>query len=371
QPLYVSRLFLSGQGTHNVVFVATQHDSVYAFDADGGGVLWQRSFIDLAAGVTTVPTADVISRDLVPEIGITGTPVIDAETRFLYVVVKTKEMVDGVAHYVQRVHALDLATGVDAIPAVNIGDTTFVAGIYTHVTPVSVCGRGDGSEPSEKCPGGAVVKFNALRQLNRSALTLAGNRVYIAWASHGDNRPYHGWITAYNKSTLALEAVFNTSPNGQWGGIWQSGAGLAVDSQNSLYFSTGNGTFSRNAKDPCQFVPPPCDPAYGDSVVKVSGNLDLADYFTPNNQAALERVDQNLGCGGTMLLPDQPEPHPHLMVETGKQGRIYLIDRDDMGQYQRCGPTCDDVVQTVISGILGVHSTPAFFDNRVYYQASG
>ena len=373
QPLYMSALDISGQGPRNVVFVATQHDSVYAFDADGlaPGILWQRSFLNPDAGVTTVPTGDVISRDIVPEVGITGTPVIDGSTGVLYVVVKTKETIASVAHYIQRLHALDVASGLDVLPPVDIGDTTFVASVYTNVTPVFVCGRGDGSEASADCEGGRVVKFNALRQLNRSALTLSGDLIYVAWASHGDNRPYHGWITAFNKSTLALEKTFNTSPNGRWGGIWQSGAGLAVDADANLYFSTGNGTFSRTPSDPCQFVLSPCDPAYGDSVVKLSPDVTVADYFTPNNQAALEAVDQDLGSGGTMLLPDQPGAHPHLMVETGKQGRIYLIDRDDMGQYRRCGPACDDVVQIVNNGITGVHSTPAFFDNRVYYQGSG
>ena len=373
QPLYLTALSIPDQGTRNVVFAATQHDSIYAFDADGlpPGILWQRSFIDPNAGIATVPTADVISRDIVPEVGITGSPVIDGTTGILYVVPKTKEMVQGVAHYIQRLHAVDVATGLDVLPPVVIGDTTFVSGVYTNVTPIFACGRGDGSEPSAECPDGRVVRFNALRQLNRSALTLSGDRLYIAWASHGDNRPYHGWIAAFDKTTLELQASFNTSPNGRWGGIWQSGAGLAVDSQANLYFSTGNGTFSRDATDVCQFVPSPCDPAYGDSVVKVTSDLTVADYFTPNNQAALESVDQDLGSGGTMLLPDQPGAHPHLMVETGKQGRIYLIDRDDMGGYRRCGLFCDDVVQIVNNGITGVHSTPAFFDNRVYYQGSG
>ena len=373
QPLYISGLDIPGAGTRDVVFVATEHDSVYALDAHdlAPGLLWQRSFIDPANGVTTVPTGDVISRDIVPEIGITGTPVIDRAAGILYVVPKTKEMVSGVAHYVQRLHALDIVTGLDILPPASIGDTTFAAGVYTNVASVSICGRGDGSEPDDNCPDGRVVKFNALRQLNRSALTLSGDRLYIAWASHGDNRPYHGWVAVFDKNTLTLETVFNTSPNGRWGGIWQSGAGLAVDGEGNLYFSTGNGTFSRGPEDPCQFVPYPCHPAYGDSVIKLSPDAALADYFTPYNQASLEAVDQDLGSGGTMLLPDQPGDHPHLMLETGKQGRIYLIDRDAMGGYRRCGVACDDVVQTLNNGITGVHSTPAYFDGRVYYQGSG
>src|SRR5215813_999401 len=288
QPLYMSGLMIGGD-IYNVIFVATEHDSIYAFDADGlvQDPLRKRSFIDPDVGTTTVPTINVISRDIVPEVGITGTPVIDGSTGTLYVVPKTKEVVDGIAHFVQRLHALDVTSGSDRTAPVDIADTIFDSPNYTHNTPISVCGRGQGSEngPVEECPAtdGKVVKFNALRQLNRSALTLSGDRVYVLWASHGDNPPYHGWVVAFNKTTLAIEAVFNVSPNGRWGGIWQSGAGLAVDVQNNLYFSTGNGTFSRNAMDPCQFVTSPCDPAYGDSVVKVSTNLDLADYFTPYN----------------------------------------------------------------------------------------
>jgi hypothetical protein len=391
QPLYMSALSIGGD-TYDVVIVATEHDSVYAFDADGlvTEPLWKRSFIDPKAGKTTVPTIDVISRDIVPEVGITGTPVIDGNTGILYVVPKTKEMVEGVAHFVQRLHALDVTTGLDVTPPVDIGDTTFASPDYMHNTRVSVCGRGQGSEdgPVEECPAtnGKVVKFNALRQLNRPALTLSGNRVYVSWASHGDNPPYHGWVAAFNKSTLAMEAVFNVSPNGRWGGIWQSGGGLAVDSESKLYFSTGNGTFAINDDDPCPFLPlesRPCNPAFGDSVVKLSPDLTVdvengRGYFTPFNQAALESVDADLGSGGTMLLPDQPGAHPHLLVETGKEGKIYLIDRDDMGGYRRgipCppegAPECDDVVQVVpLGGGQGVRSTPAFFDNKVYYQGT-
>jgi len=391
QPLYMSGLMI-GSDIYNVVFVATEHDSIYAFDADGlvQNPLWKRSFIDPDVGTTTVPTINVISRDIVPEVGITGTPVIDGSTGTLYVVPKTKEVVDGIAHFVQRLHALDVTTGSDRTAPVEIADTIFDSPNYAHNTPISVCGRGQGSEdgPVEECPAteGKVVKFNALRQLNRSALTLSGDRVYVLWASHGDNPPYHGWVVAFNKATLAIEAVFNVSPNGRWGGIWQSGGGLAVDDQGNLYFSTGNGTFAINDDDPCPFLPAesrPCNPAFGDSVVRLSPSLALdaengRGYFTPFNQAALESVDADLGSGGTMLLPDQPGTHPSLLVETGKEGKIYLIDREDLGGYRRgmpCppegAPECDDVVQVVpLGGGQGVRSTPAFFDNKVYYQGT-
>src|SRR5262245_5539804 len=180
QPLYVPNLAIAG-GTHNVVFAATEHDSVYAFDADGGGQLWQRSFINPGAGITTVPQPDVISGDIVPEIGITGTPVIDAATHTMYVVVKTKEVVGGTAHYVQRLHALDITTGQDRAVngVVTLGDTTLGGpdGGYTDTTNIAVPGTGVGSD-------GTTVRFNALRENQRSSLTLANGIVYIAWASH-------------------------------------------------------------------------------------------------------------------------------------------------------------------------------------------
>src|SRR5262245_14079693 len=237
QPLYVPNLTVNG-GTHNVVFAATEHDSVFAFDGDGGGQLWQRDFTDPNNGVTSVPQPDVISGDIVPEIGITGTPVIDGATNTMYVVVKTKEMVGGTAHYVQRLHALDIATGLDRAVngVVTIGDTTIGGpdGGYTDNTSIAVAGTGAGSD-------GTTVRFNALRENQRPALILAGGNVYIAWASHGDNGPYHGWVVGYRASDLALQKVFNTSPNGSASGIWQSGGGLAVDAQGNLYFATGNG----------------------------------------------------------------------------------------------------------------------------------
>jgi hypothetical protein len=246
QPLYMSGVMIPGLGARNVVFAATQHDSVYAFDANSAapGMFWQRKFLTSPA-VTTVPAADVNSTDIVPEIGITGTPVIDAATGTLYVVPKTKEMIAGVAHYIQRLYALDVATGADKPGSpVVLGDTTFVNGIYTDVTPISIPGSGDGSIAGQ-------VRFNALRQHQRSALVLSGARLYIAWASHGDRRPYHGWVVGFNKSTLAIETVFNTTPNGRWGGIWMSGAAPAVDPAGNLFLSTGNGTFAIADIDAC------------------------------------------------------------------------------------------------------------------------
>jgi hypothetical protein len=367
QPLYMSNVFIGGV-THNVVFVATEHDSVFAFDADNpdsgsnGGLLWQTSFIDPATGVTTVPQPDVLSRDVVPEIGITGTPIIDDSTATLYVVVKTKETGDGSTHYIQRLHALDITSGTERSGSpVVIADTIFDNGIYTYVSGPSVSGTGAGSVSG-------TVYFNALRQHHRSGLVLSGGVVYAAWASHGDHSPYHGWVIAFDASTLQQRAVFNTTPNGGLGGIWMGGGALAADADGSIYFSTGNGTFDQVLR------PNGRGPAYGDSVLKLSttAGLSVADLFTPFNQADLERVDADLGSGGVTLLPDQAGPQPHLMVATGKEGKVYLIDRDNMGGYQRCGPTCDDVVHVLPSGTVagGSYDTPAYFNGRIYYQGA-
>ena len=184
QPLYVPNLTIAG-GTHNVVFAATEHDSVYAFDADGGGQLWRRSFIDPANGITSVPQPDVISGDVVPEVGITGTPVIDLATSTMYVVPKTKEIVGGTAHFVQRLHALDITTGATRAGGVStIGDTI---NQNDNTSTISVPGGGDGSV-------NGVLTFNARKEHQRPGLNLVNGIVYIGWASLGDNGPYHGWV---------------------------------------------------------------------------------------------------------------------------------------------------------------------------------
>src|SRR5262249_7518307 len=224
--------------------------------------LWKRSFIDPANGITSVPQPDVISGDIVPEIGITGTPVIDGTTNTMYVVVKTKEMVGSTAHYVQRLHALDITTGQDRASngVVTLGDTTIGGpdGGYTDTTSISVPGTGAGSD-------GTTVRFNALKENQRTALTLAGGIVYLSWASHGDNGPYHGWVVGYQASGLSLQKFFNTSPNGSASGIWESGGGLGVDAAGNLYFANGNG-FTQGGN-------PGFDPAigsYSETVMKIS-----------------------------------------------------------------------------------------------------
>ena len=243
QPLYVPGVSIPGQGVHNLVFVATEHDSVYAFDADGLSQtpVWQVSFINPSLGITTVPSGDVNNtttpagcpsapscpNDIVPEIGITGTPVIDPQSGTLYVVAKTKEVRSGQAHHMQRLHALDITTGAEKFggPAV-LGDAILSApylsgGTSSYVSGPTVTGSGSDST-------GGVVPFDAVWAMNRSGLLLLNGIVYVAWASHGDSGPYHGWVTAYNAQTLGLVALFNDSPNGTTqteGGIWMGGAG--------------------------------------------------------------------------------------------------------------------------------------------------
>jgi hypothetical protein len=251
QPLYVPNLTIPGQGggTYNVVFSATEHDSLYAFNADaqtGGpandGLLWKRSFIDPANGIDTMPAVDTFSSDIVPEVGITGTPVIDPATNTLYVIAKTKEIRQADpanAHYVQKLYAIDITTGNIRASSgiVTIGDSAYVNGTNTFVsntTDISVPGTGAGSQ-------GGILKFDARKESDRMSSQIVNGTVYLAYASHGDNGPYHGWILGYKASDLSLQKVFNTSPNGSASGIWESGGNLGFDDQGNLYFSTGNG----------------------------------------------------------------------------------------------------------------------------------
>jgi hypothetical protein len=248
EPLVKTNVAVAGKGTHDVVFVATQNDSVYAFDADNfGGAntspLWHTSFLTSglpgATSITPVPSGVTGSEDITPKIGITGTPTIDPSTGTLYVVSKTAETVGGVVHYVQRLHALDITSGAEKFggPAL-IGDTTFNGpdGGFTDNTQITVPGTGDSSD-------GTTVHFNALRENERDGLFLTGGVLYLSFTSHGDTLPYHGWLVGYNPTSLQLESVYNTTPNGTEGAIWMGGGSPAVDANGNIFFATGNGTF--------------------------------------------------------------------------------------------------------------------------------
>jgi len=368
QPLYVPGVAISGKGTHNVLIVATENDSVYAFDADlSASPLWQVSLVDTAHGgnagcppqqvcETALNTSTTIGcSDLQPSIGITSTPVIDSSSGTIYVEAKS---VAG-PNYFHRLHALDIATGNEKSPGpVQIKAT--------------VNGTGDGSTP----PPNSQLVFDsnnmALHQLNRPGLLLMNGTIFLGFASHCDSFPYHGWLFAYDAATFTQKGVFVTTPNGGLGGFWMSGAGPAGDANGNIYAATGNGTFSQGA--PLEL---------GDSILKLNFNgiLSLADYFTPFNQNGLNSGDTDVGSGGVLLLPDQPGNHPHLLLEAGKEGRIYLIDRDKLTanpsnpsqELPFCSGCSSDpqIVQESGSGqVGGMLSMPAYWNNTTYWWGS-
>ncbi len=392
EPLYMENVVITtgaNQGTHNVVFVATQNDSLYAIDSSTGTILWQDALLTPEHGgtVTAVPSSAVNSGDISPEIGITATPVIDPTTNTIFVEAKSQEVASDGTHFEHHLYAINLGSGAitkEVLIADSIGDTV--------VSGPSVEGTGAGSS-------GGVVKFDALRQLDRPGLTLVNGNIYLAYASHGDNGPYHGWILGYSESTLALTAVFNVNPNGSDDGIWQSGGTLAYETVNGntyLYFETGNGTFDTTlTQSPFNSsLMIPSDGDYGDSFVKVeidgstpaAGSLDatnningwgmhVQDYFTPINEGNLSAGDTDLGSGAPLLLPASAgsAAHPDLLVGSGKEGRIYLIDRNDMGGYggDAAGDGnsgTDNVVQETATGAInGSLDTPTFYNGVLYY----
>ena len=344
QPLWIPSLNVGGN-VRNVLFVATQHDSLYALDADASPChqLWHINLLDAAhggtAGEVPVPTADVGNgfQDIQPEIGVTGTPVIDPATNTLYVVSKS-EGPAGTFH--QRLHALDEFTGNEKFSGpVNIA--------------ASVAGTGDGSV-------GGVLTFDPQNQHQRSGLALVNGAVYIAWASHEDRDPYHGWLMSYDASTLTQVAVFNANPDGSRAGIWMGGGAPAVDSFGNLYLSTGNGTFDGNSG-----TPPDND--FGDSVLKIgTSGLSVDDWFTPFNQNFLNGQDLDVASAGMVVLPDQTSGPPHLLVAGGKEGKLYLLDRDNMGKYcGGCNISDTNILQSFLAA-PAIFGTPAFWQNNLY-----
>ncbi len=346
EPLYMQNVSING-AVHNVVFVATEHDSVYAFDADGQSTtpLWHTSFLNPAAGVTTVPNQDVGSDDLKPEIGITSTPVIDPTGGTIYLTAKTKELQNPSCtlhcaySYIHRLHALDITTGAE-----KFGGPVVVS--------ASVPGTGYDS-------AGGTVTFGALRHLQRPALLLLNGAVYIGFGSHGDNDPYHGWLMAYDATSLQQIAVFNVTPNGREGALWQGGGGVSADPQGNLYIVTANGTFdaSTGGSD------------YSDSVLKLqvqSNQFQVLDYFTPANESFMEVNDLDLGSDPALILPDQPGPYPHLLATAGKDGRLWILNRDNLGQFQAQDAGAVQVIQG-FSGML--FAGGAYWNGNLYFQA--
>lgn len=339
-PLYVANVNIPNQGFHNVVYIATENDSVYAWDADGLTTtpLWKVSF--LGSGVTTIPCGDTGEcGDIPTQIGITGTPVIDSSTGTMYVVVATKEGTS----YVQRLHALDITTGAE-----KFGGPV--------VMQASIPGTGNGSQ-------GNQLAFDPLTENQRAALLLSNGVVYIAWASHGDQQPWHGWVMGYNASTLQQAMTYCVSPNGYGGGIWMSNGGLATDSTGDLFFTTGNGDFSANSGGS----------DYGDSIEKISPGGSVVDYFTPYDQSYMESNDIDLASAGPVLIVDQPGSIPHLLIAAGKSGSIYVVNRDNMGQFN---PNNNSQIVQTLQSVLpngnqeeGNYSAPVFFNGYVYFGA--
>jgi hypothetical protein len=362
QPLYVPNLNIQGQGTHNVLFIETEHSTVYAFDADSpgatGGLLWQTNLSPTAA----TPNNDFGNRygpynDIRPEIGITGTPVIDLNSGTLYVNVFAHEVSGGATNYFHRLHALNITNGTEQ-PFSPVLVTASVAGSGVDST-------------------NGLVIFNAKQENERSALTLAGGIVYVAYAGYADTDPYHGWIIGFNATNLVqlTNYVFNVTPNSTMatfganageGGIW-AGGGLAVDDETNLYFATANGSFSAtNNSGGVDF---------GDCFMKLSttNGLAVVDYFTPWNQFDLQAGDKDLGSGGVIILPDQPGAFACELIGAGKGGTVYLLNRDQFtkGNNHFDSTNSIDFVAQTLSGQVGAaFNTPAYFNGLIYYACN-
>jgi hypothetical protein len=321
---------------------------VYDADASPCVTYWHANLLDSAhggtSGETPVPSgptrtpADAIvgfgAGDIDPETGVIGTPVIDPATNTIYVV--SKSVILSGRTFFQRIHALNLATGAEKFS----GPVAISA---------SVAGSGAGSS-------GGNVPFSAQTQLQRTGLALVNGAVYVAWASHEDVDPYHGWVIAYDASTLARVSMFNDTRNGGRGGIWMSGGAPAADSSNNLFLITGNGSY--NGTD-----------AYGDSFLRLgtARGIAVADWFTPSTQATLESTDKDFGSGGATVLIDQTSgPLQHLAVGGGKDQNLFLLNRDDLGHNN----STDRVVQTLPFD-HGIFATPAFWQNSLYLAGGG
>ncbi len=322
QPLYLPRIVING-ALHDVVFVATAHDSVYAFDADLPGTdsapLWQVSFLDATQNVTSVPEADVNCPVIAPELGIIGTPVIDPVAGTIYVIAETKEAGPS---YVFRLHALNVATGAEQ-------------------------------------PGSPVVidatDFVPLSYKQRGALLLANGLVYSEWSSHCDHGDYHGFIMSHDATTLNPVAVYNVTPGANGGSFWNAGGGPAADASGNPFVVSANGNFDSNSG------------IYGDSVIRLDPQkLTVSDSFTPYDQLILAENDLDLGSSDAVLLPDSAgsAAHPHTVAVAGKEGRLYLLDRDHLG-----GTQISSDVDALASDLVLQHATfgsAAWFNGQIY-----
>jgi hypothetical protein len=342
EPLYVSNLIVAGN-PHNVVFVVSEHDSAYAFDADTMAELWHVTVL----GANEVPSDDRKCGQVSPEIGITSTPVIAFNNRghgLMYLVAMSK---DDSGNYFQRLHALDIATGGEVS-----GSPTTITATFPNLS--------------------GETTFDPKMYKERASLLLLNNRIFTSWASHCDNAEYTGWIIAYNASTLKQDEALNVTPNGSDGAIWMSGAGPAADPQGNIYLLDGNGTFD-NTLNSDGF---PINGDFGNGFLKLSssGNkLAVADYFNMHNTGAESDADEDLGSGGALVLPDVKDTAGNtwqLAVGAGKDGHIYVVNRNQMGKFNTKND--DGVYQELIKALAGgVWSMPAYFKNTVYFGAVG
>lgn len=346
QPLYLPNLTISS-ATHNVLFVATEHGSVYGFDADSGTQLWQVS--TLASGES--PSGNHGCGQVSPEIGVTATPVIDPNAGshgIIYIVAMSK---DASGNYHQRLHALDVTTGAEQFSGPKEIQATYP-------------GTGDNSS------NGNVI-FDEGQQIDRPGLLLLNGVVYTSWGSHCDIRPYTGWIIGYNETTLAQVTVLNVTPNGNEGAFWMAGAAPAVDSSGNIFALDANGVFDTSLN--AQGFPSEGD--YGNAFLKISttnNQLAVADYFEESNQATENGTDEDLGSGGAMVLPDLTDNSGathHLAVGAGKDANLYVVNRDSMGKFSSSANNIYQLLPNALPG--GVFSSPAYFNNTVYYGSVG
>ncbi len=346
EPLYVADIPIPNQGTHNVLIVATENDSLYGLDADTGTQLWKSELL----GSNETPSDDRGCSQVTPVIGITSTPVIalnsGATGGAIFAVAMSK---DSSGNYHQRLHELNLATGGPLASPVEI--------------KAKYPGTGEASE-------GGYVRFDPAQYKERAGLLLLGHAVVLSWASHCDDTPYTGWIMAYHTKTLKQISVINLTPNSGRGAIWGSGAGLAADTDGNIYFLDANGVFDTTLN--VHGFPASGD--YGNAFVKLSTKgrkLRVADYFTMYNTTSESDADVDLGSGGALLLPDMTDANgkvQHLAIGAGKDGNIYLVNRDNMGKFN---PNNDSAIYQELDGALpgGIWSMPAYYDGKVYYGA--
>jgi len=343
QPLWMANVQISGE-RHNVVFIATQNDSLYAFDGDDPGckAVWSSQKVNLIPSDEKIaPSAD-LERDsfaLGPFAGITGTPVIDPSSQTIYLVALTESKTTG--SIIQRLHAIDITTGRER------PNSPVVIGASV---------KGTGYDNTN-----GIISFAAKMQKQRAALFLLNGVVYVCWGSYYDTDPYHGWVIGYSASTLTQVSVFNDTIDGGRGGIWMSGASPAADSQGNIYLLSGNGDFNANNAGGRN---------YGDTFLKLStsGGLSVSDWFTPFDQKNLAEQDLDLGSTGAVILPDQVQgPFPHLVLACDKSGTLYLLNRDHFGHYNSSNNS--QIVQSFIVDKNEVFSTPLFWQNALYVAA--